>query len=306
MIETDLPIGTPHLYFYGMATKLTGGSLPEIVSVPTTNIDFCEYERPYVNTVFGSTTTDWWKNDLTRFTFKRYITTDTVAIKLYKDNVLVANLNDNTYGTFTNGFTSGTAEQQLYVNYLLDWKLVFNAFGWGYYQVKADLNIIGVASTFTSIDYRLLEYSDVRANKTVRIETTMNGEINGSIFDFTGLELYSSYRIQGDFIETTEKIEIKKYKTSFEKWRQIQDKVIENYELRTKMLPRILTSALTKEISLANDILVTDYKILAEEIYRRIPVYVVSFDKKQLENNRKSIYNIKFTNKNENFVKRNN
>lgn len=305
-INTTIPNTSPFAAFNGMATKLLAKSLPEIVSIPVSEIDYCDFENPFSQVVFGSNTTDWWKNDKSRFTFKRYITTDSVVIKLWKNGVEVATLNNNTYGTFTNGFFGGGAtEQELYVSILLDWKLVWLAFGHGNYQIKADLTIIGNSTNFESIPFLLLEYTDVRANKTVRIETQMDGKINGSIFDYTNLDLYHSYRILGDFIENVEEIEVNKYKTSQKEWRQIQDKVIENYELRTKMLPRIVTSELTKIVSLANSIKITDYKILAEELYRRVEVYPVNFEKTQLENNRKSIYNIKFTAKKELNIKRN-
>lgn len=306
-ITTTLSNTSPFINYFGMATKLDAVTLPLIVPIPTNGIDYCDLESPYYETVFGSVDTVWWKNDKTRVTVRRYINADTVAIQLFKDDVFLADLNDNTLGIFTNGFTTGdnVLEQQLYVNMELHWHNVFNIHGWGKYQIKANVNIIGVASVWESVVYRLLEFTDKRANKTVRVETVSNGKINGSIFDFTGLNLYSSYRIVGDFIEITENLEINKYKTSQKEWRQIQDKVIENYELRTKMLPRLVTSTLTKEISLANDIKITDYKIMAEELYRRIEVYPINFEKTQLENNRKSIYNIKFTAKSELFIKRN-
>lgn len=306
-INTFLPLISPFINYYGMATRLQNvTALPEIVSIHTNDVNYCDLECVYNEIVFGSTDNDWWKNDKTRVTFRRYIASDTVDIELFKDGISIAALNDNTLGVFTNGFTIGNAEQQLYVSFEVDWQKVFLAHGWGHYQIVANLSILGVSSTFESVNYTLLQYTDKRANKTVRIETISNGKTNGSIFDFTGLNLYSSYRISGDFIENVETLEVNKYKTSQKEWRQIQDKVIENYELRTKMLPRVVTSTLTKQISLANDIKITDYKLMAEELYRRIPVYPINFEKTQLENNRKSIYNVKFTAKLENYIKRNN
>lgn len=306
-ITTFLPMISPFVNYYGMATRVqNASSLPEIVLIPTNDVNYCDLECAYNEIVFGSSDNDWWKNDKTTVPFRRYISSDTVTIELYKEGVSIATLNDNTLGVYTNGFGSGNAEQQLYEVFELDWQKVYLAHGWGNYQIVASLNIVGVASTWESVNYTLLQYTDKRANKTVRIETISNGKTNGSIFDFTGLNLYSSYRISADFIENVETLEIKKYKTSQKEWRQIQDKVIENYELRTKMLPRVVTSTLTKQISLANDIKITDYKLMAEELYRRISVYPINFEKTQLENNRKSIYNIKFTAKNENFIKRNN
>jgi len=296
----------PFFSLNAMATKIAVTSLPEIPLVITPDIQFCELEKPYNECVFGSNTTDWWKNDLTRFTFKRFVSSDSIAMELFKDGISVTLLNNNTYGTFTNGFFNGNSvEQQLYVSMLLDWKLVILAFGNGSYQIKSTNTIIGVATLFESVNYNLQFYSEKAANKTVRLEIIQNGTVNGNLIDHDGLELYSSFRIKGDFIENVEELIIKKYKTTFSEWRQIQDKVIENYELRTKMLPRVVTANLTKNISLSNSIKITDYKILAEALYRRIEVYPVDFEKTQLENNKNSIYNIKFTARKENNIKRN-
>ena len=172
----------PFFSLNAMATKIAVTSLPEIPLVITPDIQFCELEKPYNECVFGSNTTDWWKNDLTRFTFKRFVSSDSIAMELFKDGISVTLLNNNTYGTFTNGFFNGNSvEQQLYVSMLLDWKLVILAFGNGSYQIKSTNTIIGVATLFESVNYNLQFYSEKAANKTVRLEIIQNGTVNGNL-----------------------------------------------------------------------------------------------------------------------------
>jgi hypothetical protein len=305
-INEILADSNPFVNYYGMATKVISGTIPEIVEVPTNDIDPCSIGSFYKEIVFGSNTNDWWKNDQTRVTFRRYISADTVDIELYKDNVKIADLDAlSTLGTFTNGWTTSITEQSMYVSFLLDWKTVLLTHGWGDYQIKAQLNIVSNISEWESVPYLLLSYTDVRANKTSRIEWYADGKINGSLFDYTGLNLYHSRRLKAEFLEVTPTLEVTKYKTNISEWRQIQDKVIENYELRTKALPYEVTNNLTKVISLANTILITDYQIKAETLFRRISVYPDNFEKTILEGNTNSIYNIKFVAKQENNIKRN-
>ena len=305
-INTTLSNSSPFVNYNGMATKLLAPSIPEVPDVPTNELDPCFIGNIYKEVVFGSNTADWWRNDQTRVTFRRFISADTVGIELYKDDVKIADLdNISPLGTFTNGWTTSITEQSMYVSFLLDWKTVLLTHGWGNYQIKAQLNIVSIVSEWVSVPYLLLQYTDRRADGTSRIEWYADGKINGSLFDYTGLNLYHSRRLNAEFLELSPTLEVNKYKTSFSEWRQIQDKTLENYELRTKALPYEVTNNLTKEISLANTILITDYQIRAETLFRRISVYPDNFEKTLLEGNVKSIFNIKFVAKTENNIKRN-
>lgn len=305
-IITNLTNSSPFISGIGMATKLVVAALNEVPEVSTNDINPCFVGSFYRELVFGSSTNDWWKNDKTRVTFRRFVSVDTVAMELYKDDVKIADLDSlSSLGNYQNGFITSISEQAMYDSFLLDWKTVLLTHGWGEYQIKAQLNIIGVISEWESVPYLLQTYTDLRANKTSRIEWYADGKINGSLFDFTGLDLYHSRRVAAEFIEITPTLEVGKYKTNFSEWKQIQDKVIENYELRTKALPYEVSNNLVKVISLANTIKITDYNIFNETIFRRISVYPDNFEKTLLEGNVKSIFNIKFVAKKENNIKRN-
>jgi ribosomal protein S19 len=255
--------------------------------------------------VFAEVGGESYKNDKTPFMFRRFVSSDTVAIELYKSGVKIADLNDNTLGEFTNGFASGNSEQQTYVAFLLYWEDVFAAYGGGEYQIKAQLSTIGVATTYESALFRLMGYSDLAADGTVKIESVQNGNIMSSLFDFAGLEWYQSIRVRGNFYEDSEGFEKIDYKTQNHKKQQVQDKVIENWTLEADMLPRTVSEFLTKNAILSNTFTVTDYNIMNESILRGIEVAPESIEKTRFSNNRNSNYIIKFTSREDNIIKRN-
>jgi hypothetical protein len=305
MITLQLGDATPHAPLSGLATKVKGDSLPEIITRSVNDFCYCEVECPYVSTIFAEPGGEGYKNDKSQFLFRRFVASDTVAIELWRNGEKIEDLNNNTYGTFFNGFPSGTAEQQLYVGYLVEWEEVYAVYGGGEYQIKAELSIIGVASTFESELYKLMGYSDVAANGTVRIDTIQNGNIMSSIFDFTDLQWCQSVRLRGRFYEDGEEFEKIVYKTQEHRQEQVQDKIIENWTLEADFIPRSVSEFLTKNAVLSNSFNVSDYNLLNEQILREIEVYPESIEKTRIQDNRTSNYIINFTSRNDNIIKRN-
>lgn len=304
MITIQLADGTPYSITSGLATKLLGETLPEIIDIPSIEFCYCEVGCEYRANVFAEVGGEDYKNDKREFLFRRLIAADTVSIKLYKNGVEIADLNDATYGTFFNGFT-GSAEQQLYVGYLLEWESVYSLHGGGEYQVKADLVVVGVSSTYESELFTLKGYSDQAADATVRIATIQDGNIISSEFDFTGLDWYQERRVRGLFYEDSEEFEKKIYQTQEYRQEQVQDKVIENWTLQADFLPRSISEFITKNAILSNSFKVNDYNLTNEAILREVDVYPESVEKIRIINNRTSNYIIKFTSRNDNIIKRN-
>ena len=192
-----LPNSAPFTNYFGMATKVLGSRPISIPEASQTN-EFCICDLlpcAYEELIFVHSDNSWFKNDKNEFLFKRIIDTDTIALELWLNDFKIEDLGNNDFGTLYDGFASGTVEQQLYYGFLIDWNLVYDTHGVGKYQVKAALNIIGVDSTFESRTFNMMVYSDEAAHSTVRIESTQNGNIIGSQFDFTGLNWYQSLRI---------------------------------------------------------------------------------------------------------------
>lgn len=306
MIITQLP--NTSAYFIGSANacKILGPSLPEIPILELNDSCICDFiECKYIEKIFVSPGNEYWKNDMSEFLFKRFVTADTVDIELYLGETKVADLNTNTYGTFFNGFASGSTEQQIYVGYLIDWELVYGAFGAGVYQVKAQLNIIGVSTEFESRQFNVCIYSDLAADGTVRIESSQNGNIIGNQFDFSGLDWYQSVRIPGRFGNPTPIYENDRYVTETRKVRQIKDKMSREWTLNTKKIDYEVANKLIYNKLLANEILITDYSLKAESIWRRIGVFPSEVSKSELTNTPNKTYSITFVDNKDYFIKRN-
>ncbi len=308
MIITQLPNTIPYSYGSGNAVKVLGTALPEIPADEINDVCICDYiQCQYIEKVFASQApnNEYYKNDKNDFLFKRFVASDTVAIELYKDDVKIEDLNTNAFGTYFNGFASGNAEQQLYVGYLLDWELVQATHGNGYYQVKAQLNIIGVASTYESRLFNLLQYGDVEANNTVRIESYQNGNIFGSQFDFTGLNWYSSLRITGRFGNPSPVLEVENYINTNHEKRQITAKNSREWTLITGLINYEVATKLLYNKLLGNKVLITDYLIKAESIFRRVDVMVTEIDKPEIKGTPDRSYTMKFVDRQDKFRKRN-
>lgn len=308
MITIQLPITKAFSYGSGNAAKILGAALPKIVTPEINDICVCDFVQcEYEEKVFASQTpnNEWHKNDKNEFLFRRFVASDTVAIELYKDNIKIEDLNNNSFGTFFNGFSSGTSDQQKYVGFLIEWEKVQATHGNGMFQIKAQLSIIGNASTFESRIFNLLQYEDRAANKTVRIESTQNGNILGSDFDFTGLNWYSSLRIPATFGNPSPVLETDNYINSNHEARQITAKNSREWTLTTGLINYEVASKILYNKLLANKVLITDYLVKAESIFRRVDVIVTEVDKPEIKGIPDRAYTMKFTDRKDIFRKRN-
>jgi len=306
MIITQLINSNPYFISSGMATKVIGQSLPEVTPASINEFCYCEYECDYVEKVFGSTDNDFWKNDKNVFLFRRLIPNDTVEIKLFKDDVELDIIDDDTYGEFIDGYVNGTAEQQLYINFILDWQKVFQALGGGNYQVKTEVTLLGNSETIESQKFNLMSYSDLSANGTVRIEYYDNGNIEGSEFDFTGLNIYNSFRCIGELREVSLEIEDDSYLDTSSKRTQITKKIIPKWTLKTGRLDRKTSLAISRNSVLANKLLVTDYNIINEDVFRRKSLIIEGIEKVDGPKDTRAMYDLTLSDKIENLRKRNN
>lgn len=308
MIIIEQTNSNPYNYGSGNAGKILGPSLPEIPDPQTNDICICDFIKcEYSEKIFCAplNPNDYWKNDQNEFLYKRFVSSDTIDIELQKDEVKIADLNDDTYGTYFDGFASGTSEQQLYKGYLVDWLKVFNDYGAGSYKVVANLSIIGNATVSTSREFILNVYSDIAADGTVRIESYQNGNILGNQFDFTGLNWYQSLRLGGEFGNPAPIFETSEYVTSQYIRRQNKASMSREWTLNTKLISWEVVEKLVYNKLLGNEILITDYKIKAESLWRRVKVFMQEIDKPEIVNNPNRRYNIKFVDVKQIFTKRN-
>jgi hypothetical protein len=302
MITQQLTNGTPKTVNAGTATETATTMLPNIQPEQTNDVCICDISCEYEEKVFAETGGEWWKNDKSSFLYQKMIASDTVTIVVKKNGVLQATITDDTYGDYTNGFTS----KPNYVYFVLDWESIFTAFGAGKYTIEVETDILGVVTT-DEYRYFLLPYTDEDADGTIRIEYYQTGNILSSAFDYTGLVdggIYASYRVPGTLFAPNPVKEVDRYLNNNYEQEQIREKIVREWTARLKYLPSSVTNAIIYSGGLANKFLVTDYNIHNHEIYRRQDLYVDNIEKGD-ENmgNPWRTYTIEFTDRKSDIVK---
>lgn len=303
MIEINISNSNPSTYIKGQTVKLSA----PIVTTPDPPIagDFCscKIECEYYEKAFHYTDDSEYRNDKSSFLFAKQKASDSILIELFKNDVKVADLNNDDNGVFYDGFT----EKPLYVGYLLNWRNVYENHGNGLFQVKANSDILGVETVYKSRKFILSLFSDLNANGTVKVESFQTGNIVGSQFDYTDLldnGWYESYRIKGFFGDKTPALEQDNYLDANYKALQIQDKNNPDYILRSKYMPAEVANNLFYENTLANTILISDYNVLNHELYNQLSVIPSEFT---TSNNNKTMVRQewKFKDRVQNNIKRN-
>ena len=300
--------GTRLMVLNGMSSQLITKTLDdEVATISTTLISECVGTLP----VFGDLNSD----DLQNNDFTSLLTFQfpgrTIEYFLLDENCNeIAALNSSTYGVYypINSFSIGngfTFFQSRFVGYKLDWKKVLQSFGSGVYKIKelttyADLSTTEECSCF----FDLSQYTDERANETVRIETTQNGYIIGQGLDFTNTNWKQQIRIPGFFGNKQRRLEQDNYLDRNRNTTQIQDTLIHEFTLEPYFWPHCLRDEIDS-ILLANEILISDYNSDNTDDLKNISVIPTSIDTEYFGKSKKAADEIKFEERRKNRVKRN-
>ena len=151
----------------------------------------------YLNLVLADLTdADPYHNDFTGSWYKRQLPNTTVDFKLVDvDAAIDYALNSSTYGTFQD--FGGVQDDLTY--YIVDWRKVLSLLGEGNYQIKQELTIAGIAIDIFSDTYTLKNFSIEIADKTVRIDSIMDGKLIAKDADFKNSGYKTSMRLRGFF-----------------------------------------------------------------------------------------------------------
>ena len=301
--------GSKFMVLNGMTSQLKTSTFTSGVdagvAIPTTLISECVGALA----VFGDlTTTALQNNDFTSILSWNQSTS--VELFLLDENCnVIAPLNDSTYGTYYPlGFLSTndgfTVFQSQYTGYKLEWRKVLQLHGSGTYKIKKVTTIGFKNIEECSCLYDLCQYSDARANETVRIETTQNGYIIGQGLDFTGVDWSEQIRIPGFFGNKQRRLEQDNYLNKNRRTTQIQDSLIHEFTLEPYFWPHCLRDEIDS-ILLANEILISDYNSDNTDDLKNISVIPTSIDTEYFGKSRKAADEIKFEERVKNRVKRN-
>jgi hypothetical protein len=209
------------------------------------------------------------KNDKT--SFLQWFNKDainTAVVKLVKPDLTEVTLTASTlYGTpYDYGFKTNSKNEKL-VGYLIDWHLILLAFGDGIYSIKFYVTtIFGGAKTITEKSYCLKQYTEARADGTVRVEYNQKGMLGDSkidelLRDYADLTWYQQHRFDGVFHYTnsTYKSEDIQYKNG--QLVTVEDEQSAEFSLKLKGIPSFKHDILRTDILMADETLITDYNI---------------------------------------------
>ena len=291
----------------GVVVKFDAAAIrPPIEVIAPENVIFCpcDFRCDFEELVFSDEQGIGVTNDFTDFLFKKITSNDTIVIELIKNNVVVATLNDDTLGTYYNGFPN----QPLYVGFVIDWTKVFLAHSGGRYQVRVTSTILGQENVFTSRYFRLNTFDILSADNTVKIEAVQNGRFENGEFDFTDLidGGWRTYiRLKGEFGAPKYNLE----RDIFEdpSYRQIQnrDKVIREFLMKTYIVPESILDKIATQDMLANRLFITAYDVLQEKRYERFPVAPESISDPLYDDYGRTFFEITFSDRQQNIIKTN-
>lgn len=300
--------GTRLMTLNGMSSQLITKSLnSEAIGIPTTLVSECVGKLP----VFGDLENPELQGEKTDFTSFLALETFAVSVtfELLDDNCnVVAVLNDDTYGVYypKGFFQLGNFFQQQYVGFKIQWRKVLDLLGPGAYSVRitTDYKEITKTEIVKSCCFELAQYTDERANETVRIETTQNGYIIGQGLDYTNVNWKEQIRIPGFFGNKQRRLEQDNYLDKNRRTTQIQDSLIHEFTLEPYFWPDCLRNEIDS-ILLANEILISDYNLDNTDNLKNISVIPTSIDTEYFGKSQKAADEIKFEERIKNRVKRN-
>lgn len=197
------------------------------------------------------------KNDTLALMFNLTEDDDVVAFELFKNNVKVADINNQTLGRYWDiGSITYYPDQDLMCGVELDWNAVLTAYGEGEYFIRSTIN----GMDYDTMPYTLIAYNIFKLDGTIKIESYMDGLILRKRMNYKGLNIRSTLRVKGCFgyIEKELTLENDLYSRYNANRRQLVQRKVNNVDIyNLELLPL--------HECMANEIL--DYHLFANEIY---------------------------------------
>jgi len=278
-------------------------NMPTVIQAP----EIAFRECCYIHHVFADAgSNDDFKNDYSAFYHQRQLSNETVTFHLYRyANGQEYNLINNTYGDYFN-FGHFAVNPDL-KGYKVSWKKVLNTLGAGNYKIIKRQTIAGILFETESFVFTLSQYSSYLADKTVRIDTVMNGSLTHLGVDFTDVFWHDSIRVPGFFGRREPQFtEDNLIEDDYES-QQISMAQSNEYKFQTNNIPECVKEAIIDFHLFANDIYFNDYN-LNNSSYKYVKFGVKFSNNEGTDygaHKRKSRLNLVFRNKFENRIKRN-
>lgn len=266
------------------------GNTPQSAS----DSEFCYCgECDYIEYAFYSSDSLPHKNDFTSVLVRKFFTSESFAIKVYKSGVYQTTLTDSTYGTF---YDFGDLTYAYYKGIIINWGLIAAAFGDGDYVIRVERTFSGTTTGKDSHVYRVMPYSADAAHGTVKVESYQNGNYILSDYAFRDMRWFTSLRMDGRLWNKIPVLESTYYVTSNRQHDQINDNIKNEYTLEMGVLPNYIANDVIYNQALANEIYVTSYDKFDFDIARQLPVKIKSIDPpKYSDRTRRAVFVLKVT-----------
>jgi hypothetical protein len=211
----------------------------------------------YLNLVLADLTdNDPYHNDYTGSWYKRQLPNTTVDFKLVDvDTATDYALNNDLYGTFQD--FGGVQEDLTY--YIVDWLKVLTLLGEGNYQIKQELTIAGISIDLFSDTYTLKQFSIEIADKTVRIDSIMDGKLIAKDADFKDSGYKTSMRLRGFFGRAEYSFEQDNIATRDYNFKQNTMSSKREYKFQGLQLPECITDELFNFMLFGAELFISDY-----------------------------------------------
>ena len=224
------------------------------------NSDIKHKECCYESLVLADGTGKLHRNDFNGFWSTRQLPNETVVFVLVdKSDNSEYELNNADYGIYK-PFGSYTEQTNL-TTFIVDWSKVLADLGEGSYQVRKDVTVTGISYSELSPVYTLKTYSDLLADKTIRLDVNMNGLLEHLNVNFKGTSYKTSLRIGGFFGRREPKHEQDNIIFRNKKVEQITMKQLNEYQFQTELLPECVTVQIFDFLLFADEMFINDYNL---------------------------------------------
>lgn len=237
-------------------SKAVRVKLPDVATIVDKGFKECCYR----NIVFGDlNSNDPYKNDFNGFFYQLQSSNESCQFVLRNSNTNTDyNITNSNYGIFKN---AGSILSNLNLTYfIVEWKKVLSLIGEGNYQIIKKINIGGLTIDVPSNNFILEQFSNVRANGTIRIDSNYNGRMIKYGVDFKNSNFKTSLRTSGFFgnndpVYTQENLIFSNNEKSEQVYIQKDDK----YLFQMINVPECITTEFFEFNLLGNELFCSDY-----------------------------------------------
>ena len=234
-----------------------------LVKLPTpTEPDKGFKECCYTNLVLGDLVdNNPYKNDFTGFYFKGQTLGDECDFILHQIGTgATFALNSSLYGIFKE--FGDIVEQPNLKTFIVEWRKVLDVLGSGLYRVEKSMIIGGLAFSQMSNTFTLEPFNNTLADKTIRIDSKLDGELVHLDTNFKGSGFETSIRLKGFFGRrnpTYTQDNIVKRDYSIVQISMSQDN---EHELQTNLIPECITGEVYDFILFGDELRISDYNLI--------------------------------------------